>query len=60
MNRARRYGVVVILIGLLGLTTVMRNPRFQNFHTVDILQLIASGACFGLGLMSLMMSGRKS
>jgi hypothetical protein len=42
------------MLGLLGLATVARNPRFEAFHTVDILQLLTSGMCFGIALMALL------
>lgn len=28
-----------------------RMPRFQAYHTVDVIQLIACGMCFGVALM---------
>ena len=52
--KARRTGAIAIFIGLLGLVTLMRNPRFQTFHAVDILQLLASGMCFGIGLTAIL------
>jgi hypothetical protein len=57
MNKNRRRAVIVIIIGLIGLTTLMRRPRFETFHTVDVLQLLASGACFGVG--ATLLFGRK-
>lgn len=50
MRSPRRAAAFLILIGLFGLTIVMRHPRFAAFHTVDVLQLLASGACFGVGI----------
>ena len=52
--KRRRAVVIPCLLGLLGLATVARNPRFEAFHTVDILQLLTSGMCFGIGLMALL------
>jgi len=49
MKRSR--GVVVLIIGLIGFMNVARNPRFEAFHTVDVLQLIVSGVCLGVALM---------
>jgi hypothetical protein len=46
---------VPVLIGCIGLSNVMRQPRFQSLHNVDALQLIASGMCFGIALSSLLM-----
>ena len=32
------------------LMNVARNPRFEAFHTVDVVGLMASGLCFGVAL----------
>lgn len=42
-----------ILIGSIGLVHLMSLPRFQSFHTVDVLQLTGSGMCFGVALCAL-------
>ena len=42
-----------IILGCVGLTHLMSEPRFQSFHNVDILQLIVSGMCFGAALFAL-------
>ena len=47
--------VVPIVIGCVGLTRLMAQPRFQSFYNVDILQLIASGMCFGVALFALIL-----
>jgi hypothetical protein len=47
--------VLPIIIGCVGLTHLMSQPRFQSFHNVDILQLIASGMCFGVALFALIL-----
>jgi hypothetical protein len=54
--------VAPLIIGMIGLFSLTRNPRFQSFHTVDVLQLIASGMCFGVALAALLMllRGRRS
>ncbi|MBZ5554614.1 MAG: hypothetical protein LAO21_18000 [Acidobacteriia bacterium] len=52
-----------LLIGLIGLFNLMQRPRFASFHTVDVLQLIASGMCFGValaGVFALLRSGQGS
>ena len=54
MRRNRRVGVAALFVGLIGFMTLTRNPRFETFHTVDVLQLLASGMCFGVGLMALL------
>lgn len=50
MRSRRSAAAVLIFIGVFGLTIVTRNPRFAAFHAVDVLQLLASGACFGVGI----------
>ncbi len=39
-----------VFIGSLGLFHVTQQPRFHAFHNVDVLQLLASGMCFGVAL----------
>jgi hypothetical protein len=48
-----------LVIGFVGLTHLMEQPRFQSFHNVDILQLIGSGMCFGVALFALLMLIRR-
>ena len=38
----------------------MQRPRFQAFHTVDVLQLLATGMCYGLALAGIFALLRKS
>jgi len=47
-------GLTALIVGLIGFTTMTRNPRFETFHAVDVLQLLASGMCFGVALMALL------
>ena len=42
--------LILVLIGCIALINVARNPRFEAFHTVDVLGLVASGACFGVAM----------
>ncbi|HUI75099.1 MAG TPA: hypothetical protein VLX32_09150 [Candidatus Acidoferrum sp.] len=41
---------VPVLIGSIGLLNITHKQRFELFHTVDVLQLIASGMCYGVAL----------
>ena len=50
---------VTVIIGCIGLVHLMEQLRFQNFHNVDVLQLIGSGMCFGVALMALISMFRK-
>lgn len=52
--------LVPLLIGLIGLSNVIRQPRFQAFHTVDVLQLVGSGMCFGGALFAVIVFFRGS
>lgn len=45
---------VLILIGSIGFLNLSHHPRFQAFHTVDILQLLATGVCYGVALAALL------
>jgi hypothetical protein len=58
MADRRRPPVVVwiipLFIGLLGLYRVIQSPHFESYRTVDVIQLLASGACFGVALAGVM------
>ena len=41
------------VVGFIGLWNLMQRPYFASFHTVDVLQLIASGMCFGVALSAI-------
>ncbi|HXN22735.1 MAG TPA: hypothetical protein VOA41_08340 [Candidatus Dormibacteraeota bacterium] len=51
---------MLLLIGLIGFFNVMQKPRFQAFHNVDVLQLIATGMCFGVALTLLFATFRRA
>ena len=42
--------LILIVIGSIGLFDLMQRPRFQAFHAVDVLQLLATGMCYGFAL----------
>ncbi|HUL17511.1 MAG TPA: hypothetical protein VLV88_16050 [Terriglobales bacterium] len=46
--------LIPVLIGSIGLMNIMHKQRFELFHTVDVLQLIASGMCYGVALAALL------
>ena len=61
-SRTRSFISVVfipIIIGSIGLFDLTKKPRFMSFHTVDVLQLLATGMCYGVALAGLIMSLRK-
>ncbi len=39
--------VVPVFIGLVNFYNVAQKPRFDTFQTIDVVQLIGSGMCFG-------------
>lgn len=45
---------VLILVGSIGFLQISRQARFAAFHTVDVLQLLASGMCFGVALAAIL------
>jgi len=45
--------LVLILIGSIGFVHLSQQARFQAFHTVDVVQLLATGMCYGIALMGL-------
>ena len=46
----RTQPVILLVFGFIALLNVARSPRFEAFHTVDVLGLMASGVCFGVAL----------
>jgi drug/metabolite transporter (DMT)-like permease len=59
MRSRRSPAAFLILLGFFGILIVTRNPRFASFHSVDVLQLVASGACFGIGITLLFASRNR-
>jgi hypothetical protein len=56
-GRKRRLWVsiaVLIVVGSLGFINLVERPRFQLFHTVDVLQLLATGMCYGIALAGIL------
>jgi hypothetical protein len=50
---------VPLLIGSFAVFDLMQKPRFASFHTVDVVQLVASGMCFGIALTAVIEFLRK-
>jgi hypothetical protein len=59
---ARRGGAVfpagLIFLGILGIFVMIERPRFQAYHAVDVVQLVASGMCFGAALVLIVVWSR--
>jgi len=51
---------ISLVVGIVGLTTVAGRPRFSGYATVDMLQLLASGMCFGIAFVGIVRSFRNS
>lgn len=51
MDKRRRPVAAILLpliVGLVGLSSLMNKPRFAQVQTVDVVQLLGSGVCFGV------------
>ena len=46
--------IIPLLIGLLGFFRVAPSPHFESYRTLDIVQLLVTGACLGTALTGLM------
>jgi hypothetical protein len=53
MIASKRALFVALFLSVLGLGSLTRNPRFSTFHSVDMIQLLASGICLGVALVIL-------
>ncbi len=57
-RRKRRPYVVLIMplfFGLLGFYRVTQSPQFESYRTMDVVQLLVSGAGLGVALTGLFM-----
>ena len=52
--RNRRVALVLLAFGLVSFLRILGNPRLQALHGSDIVQLVASGMCFGGALVALL------
>lgn len=44
---------VAVFFGLLGFYRVTQSPQFASYRTLDVVQLVVSGAGFGVALTAL-------
>jgi hypothetical protein len=51
--------IILIAAGVIGIADLVERPRYQTYHTADIVQLIASGMCFGVALARLLTRSPK-
>ena len=56
-RRMRRVQVGMVVfatcIGLVSFSSVAGKPRFETYHTLDVMRLILAGAGFGVALVLL-------
>jgi hypothetical protein len=63
--QVRRRIIVVLIIlplflGFAAFMNILREPRFQNIRSLDVVRLIAIGACWGVAVAGLaLMMGSK-
>ncbi|HEV1287670.1 MAG TPA: hypothetical protein VNU44_20265 [Bryobacteraceae bacterium] len=57
-RQTRIAGFILIVLPCLGLLSLVTSSRWEALRGVDIVQLIATGACFGAGFMLIL--GRPS
>jgi hypothetical protein len=43
--------VMLLIVGFAGLNRVMQSPNFAMYRTVDVVQFLGSGVCFGVALV---------
>ena len=43
--------VILVIVGFTGLNRVMQSPNFAMYRTVDVVQLLGSGVCFGVAML---------
>jgi hypothetical protein len=53
--------LVPVLMGSIGLIRLTEQARFETYRTVDVLQLLGSGMCFGIALSAVvaLLRGRR-
>lgn len=51
--------VIPLLIGLVGFNRVTQSPQFELYRTVDVVQLLGSGVCFGATMVGIILMLRR-
>src|SRR6185503_18104677 len=63
-RRMRRVQVAMAVfaacIGLVTFSSVAGNPRFETYHTLDVIRLMTAGAGFGVALVLLIQFFKSS
>lgn len=58
--RNRRIAFVVLIFGCISFSQMVLNSRLAAIRAVDIVQLLGTGACLGVGLVFGLTSLRRS
>ena len=63
-DRKRPFAIWIIplVVGLAGFYRVTQSPNFEIYRTVDVVQLLGSGVCFGavmVGVIFLLLGPRS-
>ncbi len=48
-----------LIVGAIGFINLSQRPRFAAYHNVDVLQLLATGMCFGVALSAFVIWARN-
>ena len=52
--------IIPLIVGLAGFSRVTQSPGFESYRTVDVVQLLGSGACFGVAMVGVILLIRGS
>jgi hypothetical protein len=47
--------IIPLIVGLAGFSRVTHSPSFESYRTVDIVQLLGSGVCFGVAMVGVIL-----
>jgi len=51
---------IPLMVGIVGFYRVMHSPGFEAYRTVDIVQLLGSGVCFGAAMVGIIFMLRSA
>ena len=49
---------ILVFVGFAGLNRVMQSPGFATYRTVDVVQLLGCGVCFGVAMVLILIGLR--
>ena len=50
--------LILVVVGFAGLNRVMQSPSFATYRTVDVVQFLGCGVCFGVVMVLIMLELR--